>query len=69
MISTMPVKSPPISECTHLRIRKLSRWVSRFYDAALAPLDLKATQFSLLAHLSTPWVRGQGALQQGAAKC
>lgn len=42
---------PPFDSCTHLRVRKLSRLVSKRYDAELAPLGIKATQFSLMQHL------------------
>lgn len=42
---------PPFDSCTHLRIRKLSRLVSKRYEAELAPLGIKATQFSLMQHL------------------
>lgn len=45
---------PPYSyfeTCTHLRVRKLSRLASRLYDAELAVLGIKATQFSLMQHL------------------
>ncbi len=34
-----------------MRVRKLSRLVSRLYDAELAALGIKATQFSLMQHL------------------
>ena len=35
-------------ECASGELRRASRAISRFYEAALAPLDLTATQFSLL---------------------
>lgn len=38
--------------CTHLRVRKLSRSITRLYDAEMAGLGIKTTQFSLLAHLA-----------------
>lgn len=41
-----------ITNCTHFRVRKLSRAVTRLYDAELAPIGIKTTQFSLLAHLA-----------------
>lgn len=37
------------SPCYCAMLRKASRRVSRAYDAALAPMGLKTTQFSLLA--------------------
>lgn len=42
---------PPFDSCTHLRIRKLSRLVSKRHDAELAPIEIKATPFSLMQHL------------------
>ena len=36
------------TECAGGGLRRASRAISRFYEAALAPLDLTATQFSLL---------------------
>lgn len=47
----MVPRTSALNSCTHLRVRKLSRLVSRFYDAQLAPLGLRTTQFSLLALL------------------
>src|SRR5262249_61843346 len=43
-------------ECAGGELRRASRAISRFYEAALAPLDLTATQFSLLVavHLAGP---------------
>lgn len=41
-----------IEMCTHLRVRKLSRSITRLYDAEMACLGIKTTQFSLLAHLA-----------------
>src|SRR5262249_44959970 len=43
-------------ECAGGELRRASRAISRFYEAALAPLDLTATQFSLLVavHLGGP---------------
>ena len=36
--------------CTCARLRKLSRRVTRIYDAHLAPQAIKVTQFSLLVN-------------------
>ena len=36
--------------CTNLKLRQLSRAVSRHYDAYVAPTGLKNTQYSLLSH-------------------
>ena len=37
--------------CTNLKLRQLSRAVTRHYDAYVAPLGLKNTQYSLLSHV------------------
>ncbi|RYY88701.1 MAG: MarR family transcriptional regulator [Comamonadaceae bacterium] len=37
--------------CTNLRLRRLSRLVSRHYDAHVAASGLKTTQYSLLSHV------------------
>jgi len=37
--------------CTNLKLRQLSRAVTRHYDAHVAPLGLKNTQYSLLSHV------------------
>jgi len=51
-----PSRSDPVSalstrvkvECAGGGLRRASRAISRFYEAAFAPLDLTATQFSIL---------------------
>jgi DNA-binding MarR family transcriptional regulator len=37
--------------CTNLKLRQLSRLVSRHYDAFVAAVGLKGTQYSLLSHV------------------
>lgn len=37
--------------CTNLKLRQLSRAVSRHYDAYVTPVGLKGTQYSLLSHI------------------
>ena len=37
--------------CTNLKLRQLSRAVTRHYDAYVAPLGLKNSQYSLLSHV------------------
>ena len=37
--------------CTNLRLRRVSRLVSRHYDAHVAASGLKTTQYSLLSHV------------------
>lgn len=41
----------PHTACTCGSLRKASRRISQFYDAALAPVGLKSTQFSILSEL------------------
>ncbi|WP_374370389.1 MarR family winged helix-turn-helix transcriptional regulator [Piscinibacter sp.] len=37
--------------CTNLKLRELSRVVTRHYDAYVAPTGLKNSQYSLLSHV------------------
>ncbi len=37
--------------CTNLKLRELSRVVTRHYDAYVAPIGLKNSQYSLLSHV------------------
>jgi len=37
--------------CTNFKLRQLLRHVSRLYDAELAAVGLKGTQFSMLSHI------------------
>jgi len=37
--------------CTNLKLRQLSRAVTRHYDAFVVPTGLKNTQYSLLSHV------------------
>ena len=37
--------------CTNLKLRQLSRVVTRHYDAYVAPTGLRNTQYSLLSHV------------------
>lgn len=41
-----------VSGCTCLRVRRLARRVTQFYDRVLAPSGMRVTQFSLLAALA-----------------
>ena len=41
----------PIHGCTVFRLRKLTRRVTQHYDACLAPVGLRVTQYSLLSTL------------------
>lgn len=38
--------------CTNLKLRQLTRQVSRLYDARVAAIGLKTTQYSLLSHIA-----------------
>jgi DNA-binding MarR family transcriptional regulator len=48
----------PHSACTCGSLRKASRRISQFYDAALAPVGIKYTQFSILAEVEHGSVDG-----------
>lgn len=59
------IKKDPISRgtvprisCTCGSLRKASRRISQFYDAALAPISLKSTQFSILSEIERGSVDG-----------
>ena len=61
MAATRPARVLEVSArvaaaCACGGLRRASRAISRFYEAALAPLDLTATQFSILVavHLRGP---------------
>lgn len=47
---SLPAVAAP-QGCTNLKLRQLSRAVTRHYDAYVAPLGLKNTQYSLLSHV------------------
>ncbi|WP_019645060.1 MarR family winged helix-turn-helix transcriptional regulator [Novispirillum itersonii] len=49
----MMASAPYASPCTCFQIRRAARVITGRYDAALAPLGLRITQFSVLAHLMT----------------
>ena len=48
----------PRGACTCGSLRKASRRISQFYDAALAPVGIKSTQFSILAEIDRGSVEG-----------
>jgi DNA-binding MarR family transcriptional regulator len=48
----------PHSACTCGSLRKASRRISQFYDAALAPVGIKSTQFSILAEVERGSIDG-----------
>jgi DNA-binding MarR family transcriptional regulator len=45
------VHSAPPRGCTSLKLRQLSRAVSRHYEAHVAPTGLRNTQYALLSHV------------------
>jgi DNA-binding MarR family transcriptional regulator len=47
----MPSAPAKVTGCTCFRLRKLTRRLTQYYDACLAPAGLRLTQFSLLANL------------------
>ena len=49
----------PRASCTCGSLRKASRRMSQFYDAALAPAGIKSTQFSILAELERRSAEGE----------
>lgn len=49
--SKVPVTALVPQGCTNLRLRQLSRVVSRHYEVHLAPTGLKNTQYSLLSYV------------------
>ena len=57
MPATLPLPAPDTAAsskgCTNLKLRQLSRLVSRHYEAFLAPAGLRGTQYSLLSHVVT----------------
>jgi DNA-binding MarR family transcriptional regulator len=54
-----PYAAPmPRDVCTCGSLRKASRRISQFYDAALAPVGIKSTQFSILAEVERGSLEG-----------
>ncbi|WP_327111279.1 MarR family winged helix-turn-helix transcriptional regulator [Streptomyces sp. NBC_01341] len=46
-----PASTGRADACNNLALRKAARYLSATYDKALAPVDLRATQFSILQRL------------------
>ena len=65
MHTTPLVLDPPVVErlqgCTNLKLRQLTRRITQHYDAELARVGLRTTQYSLLSH-----VLKLGPIQPGA---
>src|SRR5258708_25224089 len=47
----MPAALPPLQNCNCFAVRSAARHLTQFYDQFVAPLGLRATQFSILARL------------------
>lgn len=62
--STPQVAARPTRGCTCFRLRKLARRVSRLYDAELASLGLRVTQYSLLATVARSGVASLAELAE-----
>ncbi|MDX3235993.1 MarR family winged helix-turn-helix transcriptional regulator [Streptomyces sp. ME03-5709C] len=48
---TMSTQASKAALCNNLALRKAARYLGATYDRALAPVGLRATQFSILQHL------------------
>lgn len=57
----------PPTACTCGSLRRASRRISQFYDAALAPIGLKSTQFSILSEIERGSVAGPVTMCELAA--
>lgn len=51
VLDSLAAELPPPRGCTHFQLRQLSRQVGLLFDAELAAVGLKTTQFSLLSSL------------------
>jgi DNA-binding MarR family transcriptional regulator len=47
----MPTALPPLQDCNCFAVRSAARHLTQFYDQFVAPLGLRATQFSIIARL------------------
>jgi DNA-binding MarR family transcriptional regulator len=56
--NSRPHRAVPRSSCTCGSLRRASRRVSQFYDAALAPIGIKSTQFSILSEIERGSLEG-----------
>jgi DNA-binding MarR family transcriptional regulator len=62
-----PAAPLPRAACTCGSLRKASRRISQFYDAALAPVGIKSTQFSILAEVERGSAAGSLSMCELAA--
>jgi DNA-binding MarR family transcriptional regulator len=51
-LSTAEIAGSTVEACIAMRVRRMSRIVTRIYDEALRPLGLTASQFTLLTSLA-----------------
>lgn len=63
---TDPIDLKEVADCTCLRARRVTRRLTRIYDAALEPVHLTANQFGVLAYLYAATLGGQDHLPIGA---
>jgi DNA-binding MarR family transcriptional regulator len=66
VIMTDPIDLKEVADCTCLRARRVTRRLTRIYDAALEPVHLTANQFGVLAYLYGATLGGQDHLPIGA---
>lgn len=51
LISPIVASETKLQGCTNFKLRQLTRRISQLYDAELAQVGLKTTQYSLLSHV------------------
>jgi DNA-binding MarR family transcriptional regulator len=66
-ITNMTVDLLTPIRCTSFKTKQLARLVGRIYDAEMAAVSLKASQFSLLTHVANHGPIGVGALAKRMA--
>lgn len=64
MAASTPPKTLP-QGCTNLKLRQFMRRVSQFYDAEMAQVGLKTTQYSLLSYVDKLGPVRPGELAEG----
>ena len=63
---TDPIDLKEVADCTCLRARRVTRRLTRIYDAALEPAHLTANQFGVLSYLYGATLGGSEHLPIGA---
>lgn len=66
-MSPMPTPTVKPQGCTNFKLRKLMRRVAQHYDAEMARIGLKTTQYSLLSHVLKLGPLRPGELAQAMA--